>query len=146
MRPPASHWPEVTGSRRASTRKATSRSTTASPSSAATASTGWRKGRGLDFSAAGGLHWRRGDRTADIWGIDLTFLASKHLAPKFELYGGIDFGFEKVENSGSYQTVHLAPGIEYRLSPDLDLVSEFGIGLNRDSRHYFAIGLAFYVR
>jgi Outer membrane protein beta-barrel domain len=104
------------------------------------------KGRGLDFSLAGGLHARRGDRTADIWGIDLTFLASRHLTPKFELYGGVDFGFEKVENSSGYETVHLTPGIEYRLARDLDLVSEFGIGLNRDSRHYFAMGLAFYVR
>ena len=104
------------------------------------------KGLAVDFSVAGGLHARRGDKTADIWGVDLTFLASKRLTPKFELYGGIDFGFEKVENSSNYETVHLTPGVEIKLSPDLDLVSEFGIGLNRDSRHYFAIGLAFYVR
>ena len=104
------------------------------------------KGRQVDFSIAGGLHARRGDKTADIWGVDLTFLASKHLTPKFELYGGVDFGFEQVQNSDSYQTVHLTPGVEIRLATDLDFVSELGLGLNRDSRHYFALGLAFYIR
>ena len=104
------------------------------------------KDRKLDFSVAGGLHGRSGDRTFDAWGIDLTFLGSKHLSTNFELYGGLDISFENVDDGEDFQTVHLTPGVEFRLARDLDLVGEFGIGLNDNSRHYFAIGLAYYIR
>ena len=35
-----------------------------------------------------------GDATADYNGIDLTFLGGGHVAPKLELYAGLDFAFE----------------------------------------------------
>lgn len=42
--------------------------------------------------------------------------------------------------------MHIAPGIEYRLSDALDLVAEFGIALNDDSSHYLGAGIAYYFR
>jgi len=41
--------------------------------------------------------------------------------------------------------MHLVPGIEYRLSDDLDFLAEFGIALNDDSRSYASVGLALYL-
>jgi hypothetical protein len=42
--------------------------------------------------------------------------------------------------------VYLSPGLEYRVRPNLDLLAEFGIGLNDDSPNYIAFGVAFYLR
>lgn len=104
------------------------------------------KDRQLDFSIAGGLHGRTGDAAFDGFGVDLTFLASKHVGPKLEIYGGVDVSFEQVEDFDDYRTVHVVPGIEYKLGEDLDFVAELGLGVNDRSRHYFSIGLAFYLR
>jgi len=100
----------------------------------------------LDFSVAGGLHRRTGDNTADVVGIDLTFLGSKHVGPKLELYGALDLAFEKIKDGDRFKTVHLVPGLEYKVGEDLDLVAELGLGLNDHARHYFSIGLAYYFR
>jgi hypothetical protein len=101
---------------------------------------------GLDFSVAAGLHRRTGDNTFDAVGIDLTFLASKPVGPRLELYGGLDLAFEKIKDSDRFKVIHLVPGFEYKVHEDLDLVGELGLALNDDARHYFAIGLAYYFR
>ena len=104
--------------------------------------------RQIDVSAAAGLHFRRGDETPDTTAFDFTVIASKHVAPRLEIYGAFDSAFESIDNpgSGSFKTFHLIPGIEYRLATDLDLVAEVGIGLNDAARHYFGAGLAYYFR
>jgi hypothetical protein len=101
------------------------------------------------FSVAAGLHGRRGDGTARATGVDLTFIPTKHVTPKLDLYGALDFAFESIGESyggGTFKTVHLVPGLEYRMRPDLDLVAEFGIALNDAASHYVSAGLAFYLR
>jgi hypothetical protein len=107
------------------------------------------KGQAVDVSIAGGLHFARGEQTFDTTGVDLTFLASKHLTPRFELYGGLDFAFEEITEDGfddGFKTVHLVPGIEFKLGEDLDFVAELGLALNDEARHYFSGGLAYYFR
>ena len=100
----------------------------------------------FDFSIAGGLHRRTGSKTADLTGVDLTFLASGHVAKRLELYGGLDLAFEGVGQPGGFKTVHLVPGIEYKISDEIDLDAEVGIALNDFARHYAAVALAFYIR
>lgn len=100
----------------------------------------------FDFSIAGGLHRRTGDKTASFNGADLTFLASGHVAKRLEIYGGIDLAFEGLGQSGSFKTVHFVPGIEYKISDEVDLDAEVGIALNDFARHYAAVALAFYIR
>ena len=105
--------------------------------------------RALDFSVSGGVHVARGERTFDMTGIDLTFLGSKHVTPRLELYGALDLAFEEITDDGidhSFKTVHLVPGIEFKLGEDLDFVAELGLGLNDEARHYFSGGLAYYFR
>jgi hypothetical protein len=108
-----------------------------------------RKNRPVDFSVAGGFHVGDGDQQFDTTGIDLTFLASGHVTPRLEMYGGLDLAFNRINEDFSddnYTTVHLVPGIEYSIAEDIDLVAEVGLGLNDDSHHYVAGGLAFYFR
>jgi len=104
------------------------------------------KHRPVDISIAGGFHGRFVESGDDYSGIDLTFLASGNVAPRLELYGGLDFGFEALGKDFDYTTIHLVPGIEYKINENIDLVAEFGIALNDDSRHYLTGGLAIYFR
>ena len=87
----------------------------------------------LDFSIAGGLHRRTGDATSDYNGVDLTLLGGGHATPKLEIYAGLDFAFEGIGVPGDYKTVHLVPGIEYKVNNQIDLLAELGIALNDNS-------------
>jgi hypothetical protein len=103
----------------------------------------------FEVSVSLGLHGRRGDQTVDATGVDLTFMPSRHVTPKLDVYGALDLAFESISDSfggGSFKTVHLVPGIEYRLRPDIDLLVELGIALNDAANHYLSGGLAFYLR
>ena len=100
----------------------------------------------LDVSVIGGFHVGRADGF-NTKGFDITFLGSGHVTPKLELYGGLDISRVSIDDfDDSYTTVHLVPGIEYAVSQDIDLVAEFGLGLNDDSNHYISGGIAFYIR
>ena len=103
----------------------------------------------LDFSIIGGLHFFNNDGPFDVLGLDLTFLGSKRVARKLELYGGLDFDFNRFTESvpdRNFTQAHLVPGIEYAISDELDFVAEVGLALTDSSRHYAGFGLAFYVR
>ena len=100
----------------------------------------------IDFSIAFGVHRRVGDQTADYNGIDLTFLPGGHVSPKLEVYFGLDMAFEGLGVPGDFQTVHLVPGLEYKVNDSIDLLAELGLGLNDSSRHYLSGGIAIYFR
>jgi hypothetical protein len=107
------------------------------------------KRRPIDFSIIAGLHVARGDKTLDTTGVDLTFLASKHVTSKLDLYGAIDLDFESVTErhiDDSFTRAHLVPGLEYRVRRDIDLLAEIGIAVNDNSSHYISGGIAFYFR
>jgi hypothetical protein len=99
----------------------------------------------VSFSVIPGFHVRRGDRTLHTTGIDLLFLGSTHVTSRLDFYGGLDLAFERSDII-DYETVHLVPGLEYKLHRDVELLVEFGLGLNDDSLHYLSGGLAFYFR
>ncbi len=100
----------------------------------------------VNVSVIGGFHVVRNDG-ANAKGFDLTGLASGKVGERLELYGGVDFSRISIDDANfSYSTLHLVPGIEYKVSPKIDFVSEFGLGLNDDSSNYFSIGIAYYLR
>jgi hypothetical protein len=71
------------------------------------------------------------------------------VSPRLELYGALDLAVNSFREDfidDGFTTVHLVPGVEYAATPDIDLVAEFGIGLNDDSYHYLSGGVAFYFR
>jgi hypothetical protein len=106
------------------------------------------KNRAWDVSGGAGLHVARGDLVADSTGVDLTLLASRHVARRLEFYGALDVAIESVDDDEGedFTTVHLVPGIEYAISDDLDFVAEAGFSLNDDGSHYVSVGLSYYIR
>jgi hypothetical protein len=105
--------------------------------------------RPVDFSVIAGFHTGRVEGPFDFNGLDFTFLGSGHATPRLEIYGALDLARNFVSNlpdDFDYTTVHLVPGIEYRISDDLDFVAELGLGLNDESANYLSGGIAYYVR
>jgi hypothetical protein len=101
-----------------------------------------------DVSVAAGAHRADVDGAFDSTAIDLSLLVSGNVAPKLELYGGGSVSFESIDDvdDSNFTRAYLVPGIEYKASEDVDLLAEFGIGLNDDSPNYFSFGVAFYLR
>jgi Outer membrane protein beta-barrel domain len=105
------------------------------------------KNRGLDMSISLGAH------ITDLpdfnsSAIDTALLASGHVTDNLELYGGVNLSFESLDDvpDSDFTRAYIVPGVEYKIHDDLDLVAEFGIGLNDDSPNYVSAGLAFYIR
>lgn len=105
------------------------------------------KGR-TDASVSAGLHKSDFDGGFDSTAIDLAGILSHALGGKLEVYGGASVSFESVDDAddSGFTRLYLVPGIEYKVSEDLDFVAEFGAGLNDDSPNYLSLGLAFYLR
>lgn len=107
---------------------------------------------GLAFSVTGGIHWMfASNGNFDTMGFDVTPQFSGHVSENLELCGALDATFESIKDAppmvdDTFTTLHLVPGIEYRLSDTADFVGEVGIGLNDDSFTYVGLGFAFYRR
>jgi hypothetical protein len=101
----------------------------------------------LDVSVSLGAHKTDLD-IVDSSAIDTALLASGNVSDNLELYGGLNVSFESLDDipDSDFTRVYLVPGLEYKIHDDLDLVAEFGIGLNDDSPNYVSAGLAFYIR
>lgn len=103
------------------------------------------KGKMLNTSITVGGHMTNSDIGADSSGIDATLLVSTRPARNLELYGGLKLAFDSIKNSKeNYTLAYVVPGIEYRISRDLDFLAEVGIALNDNSRSYGSAGFAFY--
>ncbi len=103
------------------------------------------KGENFNVSAALGGHMTDVNGGGDSKGIDAALLASTKPAKNLEVYGGLMLAFDSIKNGNNYTLAHLVPGIEYRISNDLDFLAEFGIALNDNARSYASVGLAFYL-
>jgi hypothetical protein len=99
----------------------------------------------LDFSMRAGGHLASVDGGNDSKAFDLAALVSGHVASGLELYGGLSVSFESLDDvpDSGFTRAYLVPG---KISEQVDLVAEVGIGLNDDSPHYLGLGLAFYLR
>jgi hypothetical protein len=103
------------------------------------------KGKNFNVSAALGGHMTDYSGGGDSKGIDAALLASTRPAKKLEIYGGLMAAFDSIKNGDNYTLLHLVPGIEYRISDDLDFLAEVGIALNDNARSYASVGLALYL-
>jgi hypothetical protein len=103
-------------------------------------------GRNFNVSAALGGHMTDVSGAGDSSGLDAVLMASTRPVENLEIYGGLKFAFDSLKNSDfNYTLAHIVPGIEYRLSADLDLLAEVGIALNDRSRSYVSVGLSLYL-
>ncbi len=103
------------------------------------------KGENFNVSAALGGHMTDVNGGGDSKGIDVALLASTKPVKNLEIYGGLMLSFDSIKNGDNFTLMHLVPGIEYRISDDLDFLAEFGIALNDNSRSYASVGLAMYL-
>jgi len=103
------------------------------------------KGGNFNASASVGGHITDYKGAGDSKGIDAALLASTRPVKNLEVYGGLMLSFDSVKNADNYTLAHLVPGIEYRISDDLDFLAEVGIALNDNSRSYGSVGLALYL-
>lgn len=101
----------------------------------------------VDVSVALGAHKTSTD-FVDTSAIDTALLVSGRVGDRLDLFGGLNVSFESVDDvdDSGFTRAYIVPGIEYKVHDDLDLVAEFGIGLNDDSPNYVSAGLAFYLR
>jgi hypothetical protein len=109
------------------------------------------KNQPLDMSLRAGIHFGGVEgEVGDSAGVDLTLLASAPVGGgPVELIGALDMAFNSMDVGADrerFTTVHLVPGVEIALSPDVDFLAEFGIGVNDDSSNYFGLGVALYIR
>ncbi|MFH2108574.1 MAG: hypothetical protein ABII93_07895 [Chrysiogenia bacterium] len=102
------------------------------------------KGENFNASAALGGHITDYKGAGDSKGIDAALIASTRPVKNLELYGGLMLAFDSIKNGGNYTLAHIVPGIEYRVSDDLDFLAEVGIALNDNSSSYGSVGLAYY--
>ena len=102
------------------------------------------KGENFNVSAALGGHITDYKGGGDSKGIDAALLASTRPVKNLEIYGGLMLAFDSIKNGDNYTLAHFVPGIEYRISDDLDFLAEVGIALNDNSRSYASVGLAYY--
>jgi hypothetical protein len=102
----------------------------------------------LDVSVSLGLHKADSDFGADSTAIDTALLVSDHVTSRLELYGGLSVSFESLDDvpDSDFTRAYVVPGLEYKVSDQLDLVAEVGVGLNDDSPNYVSFGLALYLR
>lgn len=108
------------------------------------------KNRPLDLSLRGGAHFGmiEGD-VDDTAGIDLSVIGGAPMATNVEFIGALDMAFNSRDGGVDddwFTTIHLVPGVEIGLTPDLDFLAEFGLGVTDSSSHYLGFGLAFYLR
>jgi len=106
------------------------------------------KGR-TDVSVSAGAHKSDFDDDAgDSTAIDAALLISRSVAKSLEAYVGGSLSFESIDDvdDSSFKRFYLVPGVEYKLGQDIDLLAEFGLGLNDNSPNYFSFGAAYYIR
>jgi hypothetical protein len=107
----------------------------------------WVHRHAPDISLAVGAHRKNRDNARDSTSLDASLLVSGHVADRLELYGGLNYGHESLDDSDvNFDRVYFVPGLEFKVSPKIDLLAEYGVGLNDDSPNYLSFGVAFYLR
>jgi hypothetical protein len=102
----------------------------------------------FDLSVSGGAHKALVDGGIDSSAIDVTAQLTRHVTNRLEVYGGTSISFEWLDEGTDtgFTRAYIVPGVEYKVSEDLDFISEFGVGLNDNSPHYLGLGFALYIR
>src|SRR5215468_8348213 len=102
----------------------------------------------VDLTGRLGAHKALVTGAPDSTAVDVSMLMGGRVSPSLRVSGGVTVSFESLDDqrrSTNFRRVYLLPGFEYRINRNLDLIAEFGAGLNHDSPHYLTVGFAVYV-
>jgi len=101
----------------------------------------------VDISLSLGGHLADVGAGSSSKAVDVAGLLSGHVSPWLEVYGGVSLSFESLDDSDhDFTRAYVVPGVEIRITRQLDFLAEYGLGLNDDSPNYVGFGLAFYVK
>lgn len=117
----------------------------------------WNIGN-LAFSFGGGMHRVDLDGGGDANGLDTFAIVTWTPVHRLDLNMAFDASYEDVNGRTSatertdryrlnheFETYYIAPGVEYALTRDIDLLVEIGLGLNGDADDYAGAGIAWYL-
>ena len=103
------------------------------------------KGGNVNVSAAAGWHMLSSKNGSNSSGIDAAIIASTKPSQKLEVYGGLKLSFDSIKDANRNVTLaHIVPGFEYKITPEVDFLGEFGISLNDSTNSYLSFGFAYY--
>ena len=119
----------------------------------------WR-GYNMKVSIGSGFHTVDLDDGGSVNGADTTAIFTYTPIRRLDLNAALDASIEDVDggdgsdpllperwrSDNRYETVYFAPGLEYQLTRNLDLLAEVGLGLNDESDDYGSAGLSWYFR
>jgi hypothetical protein len=110
------------------------------------------------LSIAGGLHTVDFDEGGGVNGADTTAIVTWTPVHRLDLNLALDASYEDVNVGGirnnrdrrynasnEFETYYIAPGVEYALTRDIDVLAEVGLGLNGTSDDYAGLGVAWYL-
>jgi hypothetical protein len=94
-----------------------------------------------------GAHKALIDDARDTTAFDVACLVSGRVGRRLDLSGGVSASFESLDGTSDqgFTRVYLGPGVRYRVSRDLDVHAQVGIGVNRHSPSYVSVGVSAYV-
>jgi len=101
----------------------------------------------INLAASLGAHKALIRDASDSTAVDTSLLMSGRVTPSLAVSGGVNVSFESLDHvpNSSFTRAYVVPGVEYRISRNLDFVSQFGVGLNHHSPHYLTAGFAVYL-
>jgi hypothetical protein len=117
-------------------------------------------GNRMRVSIGGGAHTVAIDGGGSANGIDSTAIFTYTPIRRLDVNASLDASFEDVNggdgtdptvperwrSDNRYETFYFAPGVEYQLTHNLDVLAEVGLGLNGESDDYGSAGLSWYFR
>ncbi len=117
-------------------------------------------GRNMRFSIGGGVHGGDLEHDGTAAGLGATAIFSFTPMQRLDVSAALDASYDDVNvrgvpaepiagrftEDGQYETYHFAPGLEYQLTRQLDVLGEVGVALNGDADNYLSAGLSWYFR
>ncbi len=99
----------------------------------------------VDLGLSVGGHQALMQFAPDSTAMDLAWLSGARVSKRLRVEGGVSYSLETVHSvrSSTFSRVYVVPGINYRVSREVAVVSQLGVGLNNNSPNYLTAGFSF---
>jgi len=103
-------------------------------------------GRGdVNLGLSLGAHKALMQSAPDSTAVDAAWMMSTRLSRRLRFEGGMSLSLESIDHvpNSRFNRVYVVPGVNYRVSRQVDFVSRLGLGLNNNSPNYLTAGFSF---
>lgn len=99
----------------------------------------------VDLAASVGGHQALMQFAPDSTALDLAWLSGARVSRRLRVEAGMCLSLETVHNvrNSGFSRLYVVPGINYRVSREVAVVSQLGLGLNHNSPDYLTAGFSF---